>query len=163
MVTGSLRLVATTSLVLLLGVSHISVADAADRLTNAANLEADDKPPEVEPEPTYEPACKAFCKNSCCFFDNPANECSLCTKDMKCYPGAECYDLNDPARKVLKESQESMILSADGKPCANYCEGSPEDACCNFSDPPAACSGCPTDGKYNCNPAAKCYHNKMEL
>ena len=84
---------------------------------------------------------------------------------LMCHPGAQCYKLDDPARKYahfkdVTGSDESD--KAPGEACQTFCKDTSGIGCCNFSTPYLECGGC--DETNDCNPGAKCYKTlKAEL
>eukprot|EP00966_Prymnesium_polylepis_P060210 1396859-Prymnesium_polylepis.1 len=48
-------------------------------------------------------SCAPYCMGSCCFFSEPAKECSTCDASYTCNAAAECYD--DAAKRSAVMTQ----------------------------------------------------------
>ena len=109
--------------------------------------------------------CCATCKNDCCGEGDPERQCSGCGEEMPCHPGAQCYNVTDPARKYAAYKDvvaTDTSASAPGSACQPFCKDTAGIGCCNFSTPYLECGGC--DDSNDCSPGAKCYREmKPEL
>ena len=109
--------------------------------------------------------CCRTCESSCCNEGDPQRQCSGCGPELKCHPGAECYELSDPVRKYAAFKDVTGTDESDkppGSACQHFCKDTGGIGCCNFSTPFLECGGC--DETNECSPAAKCYSElKPEL
>jgi len=110
--------------------------------------------------------CCSTCKSTCCSEGDPERQCKGCDESVQCHPGAQCYNLTDPARKFAAFKDvvptDKSVDVPPGSACQPFCRDTAGIGCCNFSTPYLECGGC--DKTNDCNPSASCYREmKPEL
>lgn len=88
--------------------------------------------------------CKSFCKGSCCYFSDPARDCSGCDASWTCNPSAECY--------TTGSGHAPSDFGPASERCSPLCR---ESTCKSFSTPEAECAGCSASSA--CHPGARYY------
>ena len=95
--------------------------------------------------------CTEFCKGDCCFFQEPAKECSSCDETWTCNPTVPCYSDASLRHETSQPGADGKSVGSGDAPCQAYCLGT----CCGFTTPSKECSGC--DSSMGCHPGAECY------
>ena len=103
--------------------------------------------------------CMPHCDSSCCYFSNPARECSKCKDDVLCHPGAECYEGGNKSTKATESRDTVPKKNEAGDVCQEWCKMT--DDCCQFSHPKADCGG-GDPASYGCAPGLECYETGLQ-
>ncbi|KAL1528732.1 hypothetical protein AB1Y20_010065 [Prymnesium parvum] len=140
-------------------------------------------PPSPPATPLFHDGCKPWCKDSCCGFSLPAQECGGCDARVACHPGALCYNSTPPLQPAAPwEPPRPPAASPSPPPLAPaprnpppsppqapplsplppqsplYHEGCDKfcaGSCCGFTNPWQECGGC--DSRAGCYPGAECW------